>query len=335
MPVDFFIKRVLQIIPTLIGLSIVIFLISRVLPGDPARVALGVEATAEQVEQLRHEMRLDQPLHMQYYYYVRDLIKGQFGRSLTTHRDVGKDLKDRFPATFELTTLAMVFATLAGMLLGITAAVKKDGLADQLSRVIALAGVALPRFWLGILLQLVFAYYLGLLPTIGRGPAPPEQITGLYLLDSLLTWNLKAFLISLKHIALPAFTLSLSTLAQVMRLTRANMIDQMRRDYILAARSYGLPEKLITYKYMLKNAFTSTLTIIGLTYGFLLGNAFLVETVFAWPGMAQYGVQAVINKDFNAVVAVTMVIGAAYMLINLVVDVLYGYLDPRIRYGGE
>lgn len=334
MTLEYLAKRLLHTIPTLLGLSIMIFLISRVLPGDPVRVALGVEATQEQVEQMTREMRLDQPLHVQYICYLRDVMSGRLGRSIMTYRDVSKDLVERFPATLELTTLAMAFAVLVGMSLGIRAAVNKDGLADQVSRLVALSGVALPRFWLAILLQLVFAYYLGLMPTIGRGPAPPHT-TGMYLLDSLLACDWKAFLTSLKHIVLPAFTLSLATLAQVMRMTRSNMIDQMRQDYILAARSYGLPERLITHSYMLRNAFTSTLTIIGLTYGFLLGNAFLVETVFAWPGMAQYGVQAVINKDFNAVVAVTMVVGIAYVFINMIVDMLYGYLDPRIRYGGE
>ncbi len=332
---DYLIKRLLHVIPVLLGLSILIFVISRVMPGDPVRLALGPEATKEQIEQLRQEMGLDQPLHLQYVNYVKGVAHGNLGQSLRTHRDVSKDLIERFPATLELTAVAMVFAVLLGVPLGVRAAIRQDKAEDQVSRLIALSGVALPRFWLGILLQLVFAYYLGLLPTIDRAASPPEHITGLYLLDSVLTWNWRAFWDSLVHIALPAFTLSLATLAQIMRLTRASMIDQMRQDYVMAARTYGLPEGLITYKYMLKNAFTSTLTIIGLTYGFLLGNAFLVETVFSWPGMAQYGVQAVIYKDFNAVVAVTMVIGTAYVLVNLVIDMLYGYLDPRVKYGGE
>jgi len=332
---DFLVRRILHMIPVLIGLSLLIFVVSRVMPGDPVRLALGPEATIEQIEQLRHEMGLDRPLHIQYLNYLEGVAEGNLGRSLRTQRDVAKDLAERFPATLELTTVAMGFAMLLGVPLGVAAAMKKDRLEDQASRVVALSGVALPRFWLGILLQLLFAYYLGWLPTIGRAASPPEMVTGLYLLDSILTWNWPAFWDSLTHIALPAFTLSLATLAQIMRLTRANMIDQMRQDYTLAARAYGLPQSLITYKYMLKNAFTSTLTIIGLTYGFLLGNAFLVETVFSWPGMAQYGTQAVIYKDFNAVVAVTMVVGIAYVSVNLLVDILYGYLDPRIKYGGD
>jgi len=332
---DYLVKRLLYVIPVLIGLSILIFTISRVMPGDPVRLSLGPEATKEQIEKLRHDMGLDEPLHIQYWNYMKGLASGELGRSLRTHRDVANDILERFPATFELTTVAMIFAVALGVPLGVRAAIRKDSWEDQLSRLITMTGVALPRFWLGILLQIVFAYQLGLLPTIGRASIAPEHITGLFIVDSILTADWRALVDSIIHIALPAFTLSLATLAQIMRLTRASIIDELRQDYILAARAYGLPDGLVTYKYMLKNAFTSTLTVLGLTYGFLLGNAFLVETVFAWPGMAQYGVQAVIYKDFNGVVAVTMVVGLAYVLANLVIDMLYGYLDPRIKYGGD
>lgn len=329
----YLIRRILHIIPVMVGLSILIFAVSRVIPGDPVRLALGPEATTEQVEQLRHQMGLDRPLHVQYLNYVGGLLRGDFGYSLRTHRNVTKDLKDFFPATLELTTVAMALSIAVGVPLGIISAVRKDSIGDHSSRIIALAGVALPRFWLAILLQLAFAYHLGLLPTIGRGPAPPVQITGLYLLDSLLALDFRAFTVSAKHIAMPALALSVGTLAQIMRLIRASMIDEMRRDYALAARSYGLPANLIIYKYLLKNAFTATLTIIGLSYGFLLGNAFLVEYVFAWPGLAFYGVDALLFKDFNGVIAVTLVVGMAYAVVNLLVDILYGYIDPRVRYG--
>lgn len=320
-------------IPVMVGLSILIFVISRVMPGDPVRLALGPEANIEQIEQLRRLMGLDKPVHVQYLSYVSGVFRGDFGYSLLTRRAVAQDLKDFFPATFELTTLAMILSILLGVPLGVRAAVRKDSMEDHLNRVVALAGVALPRFWLAILLQLAFAYHLGLLPTIGRGPAPATHITGLYLLDSLLTLDFNAFLVSLKHLAMPAFALSVGTLAQIMRLIRASMIEEMRRDHALAARSYGLPSNLIIYRYLLKNAFTSTLTIIGLSYGFLLGNAFLVERVFAWPGLAFYGVDTLLAKDFNGVIAVTLVVGVAYAVTNLLVDILYGYIDPRIRYG--
>mgnify|MGYP000005846351 CR=1 FL=1 len=328
----YLLRRLLHIVPVLLGLSVLIFVISRVIPGDPVRLALGTEATQEQVEALRRQMGLDRPLHVQYLTYLAGALRGDFGYSLRTHRSVSRDLVEFLPATVELTTVAMGLAVALGVPLGVLAAVHKDGPADHLSRLLALVGVALPRFWLAILLQLAFAYHLRLLPTIGRGPAPPVRVTGLYLVDSLLAGDPGAFLVALKHLAMPAFALSVGSLAQVMRLIRAGMIEEMRRDYAVAARSYGLPENLIVFKYLLKNAFTATLTVIGLSYGFLLGNAFLVETVFAWPGLAFYGVDALLFKDFNGVIAVTLVVGVAYAVVNLLTDILYGYLDPRIRY---
>lgn len=329
---DFIIKRTLQMIPVLIGLSILIFTLSRVMPGDPVRLALGPEASEAQIEKMRDKLGLDDPLPIQYLNYMKGVFQGDLGESLRTNRNVADDLKDKLPATFELTTVAMLIAILIGVPLGVVSAVRKDKWEDHITRVIALSGVALPRFWLGILLQIVFAYWFSLLPTVGRGDIVPTTITGMRLFDSLITFNFPAFINSFKHIILPAFTLSLATLAQIMRLTRSNMIDQVSKDYTLAAKAYGLPKRMVVYKYMLKNAFTSTLTIIGLTYGFLLGNAFLVEAVFSWPGMAQYGIQAVIYKDFNAIVGVTMVVGIAFAVGNLIVDILYGYLDPRIKY---
>ncbi|TMJ11111.1 MAG: ABC transporter permease [Bacillati bacterium ANGP1] len=328
----YLLRRTLHIIPVLFGLSILIFVVSRVIPGDPVRLALGLEATGEQVEQLRRQMGLDRPLVAQYFAYFAGAVRGDFGYSLRTHRNVAQDLLDFFPATLELTSVAMLISVVVGVPLGILAAVRKDQGPDHVSRIVALIGVALPRFWLAILLQLALAYQLRLLPTIGRGPAPPVHVTGLFLVDSLVALRLDAFWTSLKYLAMPAFALSVGTLAQVMRLIRAGMIEEMRRDYALAARSYGLPPNLIIYKYLLKNAFTATLTILGLSYGFLLGNAFLVEAVFAWPGLAFYGVDALRYKDFNGVIAVTIVIGAAYALVNLATDILYGYVDPRVRY---
>ena len=319
-------------IPVLLGLSILIFFLSRVMPGDPVRLALGPEATQEQITQYRHELGLDMPLPQQYLRYMAGLVTGHLGRSLRTNHDVSQDLAETFPATLELVLASMVIAVCVGVPLGVIAGIRKDKWEDQLTRVVALGGIAMPRFWLGILLQLLFASVFHLLPAIGRGDIHPAHITGLYLLDSLLTGNIPAFGSSLKAILLPAVTLSLASMAQIMRLTRANMLEETRRDYILASTAYGVPRFLVVVKYMLKNAFGTTLTTIGLTFGYLLGNAFLVEVVFAWPGMASYGVEAVIGKDFNAVVGVTMVIGVMFLATNLIVDLLYGWLDPRIKY---
>jgi len=330
----FLTKRLTYMIAVLIGLSMLIFLLARVLPGDPARLTLGPDATEEQVQQLRHKLGLDQPIYMQYYMFIKGLLRGRLGMSLITKRDVSTELLQRFPATFELVAVAMTIAVLGGIPLGIISAVHKDRLIDQFSRLFAFAGVSLPRFWIGIMFQIVFAYSLGLLPLAGRigiGSEPPTHITGLYLIDSLINLNFKAFTDSSIHIVLPAITLSLSPLAQTTRLIRASMIEQLNKDYTIVSRIIGIPENLNTYKYMLRNAFTSSLTVIGLTFGWMLGNAFIVEQVFAWPGMARYGVNSVLRNDFNAIVGVVLVIGLGYLLINFLVDLLYGYLDPRIR----
>ena len=316
----------------LVGISLLIFFLARVMPGDPARLALGPEATKEQVKALRHKLGLDQPLYTQYYVFLKGLFKGELGMSLVTKRDVSKDLIQRLPATLELVVAALTIAVLGGIPLGILSALHKDRTIDQLSRIFAFAGVSFPRFWIGIMFQISLAYTLGLLPITGRiSGDPPAHISGLYLLDSLLTKDFPAFIDSLKHILLPAITLSLSPLAQITRLIRASMIEQLRKDYTVVSRIIGMPENLNIYKYMLKNAFTATLTVIGLLFGWLIGNAFVVEQVFSWPGMARYGVNSVLRSDFNAVVGVTLVVGVGYVLINFIVDLLYGYLDPRIR----
>lgn len=332
---EYLVKRLLYTIPVLVGLSLLIFILSRVIPGDPVRLALGPEATEEQVQALRHELRLDRPLAGQYLHWLAGIFRGDLGMSLRTRRNVAQDLREFFPATLELTTLAMLVAIAVGVPLGVAAAVRKDRATDHLSRILALYGVALPRFWLAILLQLLFAYELGLLPLVGRGPGPGTQITGLFLLDSVLTLDWEGFWTSLKHLALPVISLSLGSMAQIMRLTRSSMIEELRKDYVVAATAYGLPRAVVVYRYALKNAISSTLTVVGLSYGFLLGNAFLVETVFSWPGMASYGVQSVLYKDFNAVVGVTMVVGVVFAVANFLVDICYGYLDPRIKYGEE
>jgi peptide/nickel transport system permease protein len=308
------------------------------MPGDPARLALGPEATTEQVQKLREELGLNLPIHIQYLHYMQGVFRGQLGKSLYTDRDVIIDLIEYFPATFELITVAMILAVLIGVPLGIISAIRKDQWEDHFSRIFALSGVSMPRFWIGILFQLILAYHLGLLPVAGRiatDMPPPTRITGLLLVDSLLTGNLTAFKSSLIRIVMPALTLSLSPIAQLMRVVRASMIEQMRKGYILTARANGMPENLLIYKYMLKNAFTAALTIIGLLYGFFLAGSFVVETVFSWPGMARYGVRAFIYKDFNAIIGVVLVIAVVYAVINFLVDIGYGLLDPRIRLGAE
>lgn len=332
--VDYLIRRALQSIPVVFGLSVLIFTISRVIPGDPVRLALGPEASEQQVEALRTEMGLDQPLPLQYVDWLIGVLQGDWGMSLRTNNNVFNDIVARLPATFELVVVTLFFAVLLAIPFGVVAGTNKDHWQDHLSRITALFGVSMPRFWVAIVLQIIFVVSLGLLPLSGRlsdGVAPPPAVTHLYLVDSLLAGQWATFVDAVKHLILPALALGLATLAQVMRLIRSDMIDEQRKDYVLAAQAYGLPNNLIEYKYMLRNAFTSSLTVIGLQFGFLLGNAFLVEIVFAWPGMARYGVNAILYQDFNAIVGVTIVVGIGFVAANFIVDLLYGYLNPRVR----
>ena len=332
--VNYLIRRALQSIPVIFGLSMLIFVISRVIPGDPVRLALGPEASDQQVEALKTEMGLDEPIPVQYVDWLIGVIQGDWGMSLRTNNNVFNDIIARLPATFELVVLTLFFAVLLAIPFGVIAGTNKDHWQDHVSRITALFGVSMPRFWVAIVLQIIFVVTLGLLPLSGRlsdGVEPPPDVTHLYLVDSLIAGQFGTFVDAVKHLILPVFALGLATLAQVMRLIRSDMIDEQRKDYVLAAQAYGLPNNLIEYKYMLRNAFTSSLTVVGLSFGFLLGNAFLVEIVFAWPGMARYGVNAILYQDFNAIVGVTIVVGVGFVTANFVVDLLYGYLDPRVR----
>jgi len=331
----FVMRRLFYLIFVVISISIVIFLLVRVIPGDPVRLALGQAASKETIEQMRKELGMDKPLLIQYKRFVENIFKGKLGISLKTRKDVSQDLKPKIPATLELIFVAFVIAIVIGTPLGIISAVRQNRTIDYLSRLFALTGVSFPEFWMGIMFQIIFAYSLGLLPLIGRiSGNPPQLITGFYIIDSILTGNFTALKDTLVHLVLPALTLSLSPMAQVCRLSRANMIEELRKDYTIVSRTLGLPEWLNLGKYMLKKAFTATLTIIGFAMGVTLGGAFVVETVFAWPGMARYGANAIIAKDYNAIVAVVVIICICFSLINFVVDLLSRYLDPRIGLRG-
>jgi peptide/nickel transport system permease protein len=316
---------------TLIGISVLIFTLSRVIPGDPIRLALGPEAKIEQVEMMRRTLGFDKPFYVQYYELVKNLCRGQVGIALNTRRDASLDVIEYAPATIELITVALVISVFLGIILGVIAALHQNTLVDHLSRVVVFGGISFPQFYSGILLQLLFAWSLSLLPFVGRiDGTPPNHITGFYLIDSLLAMDPRAFFNSLKHIILPATTLSMSMVAQVSRLIRANMVEELRKDYIVVAKILGMPKILLVYKYMLKNALSSTVTIIGLSFGFLLGNAFVVEVVFAWPGLASYGVRAMLFTDFNGMIAVTLAVGIAVVIVNFITDLIYVRLDPRI-----
>lgn len=332
--VTFLRRRLLEAVPTLFGLSVLIFLLTRVLPGDPVKLMLGPGATQEQIRQLRRELGFDQPLYVQYVDWLAGFLQGDWGYSIVTNQNVFEDIALRLPATFELVVVGLAIAVVVATPLGVIAGMSKDRWPDHVSRVGALIGISMPAFWIGILFQISLGLHFGLFPISGRltstVPAPPA-VTHMYLVDSLIAGQLGTFTNALHHIFLPAITLALASIAEIMRLIRSEVIDISRKEYIMASRIYGLPSVLIQFKYVLKNSFSSSLTVIGLTFALLLGNAFVVEIVFAWPGMARYAIRAIGARDFNAVVAVVMVTGASYVFINLVVDLLYGYLDPRIR----
>jgi peptide/nickel transport system permease protein len=331
----YILRRLLLVVPILVGLSLLTFIISHLVPGDPVQLAAGPQASRADIERLRAEYGLDQPLPVQYVVYVSNLLRGDWGRSVLSRRPVAEDLRVFFPATLELVIAAMVSAIALGIPLGIISAVYRDRWPDNLSRIGSLAAISLPRFFLALLLQLAFAMSLALFPLGGRFPTlepPPQTVTGFILLDSLLAGSAHAFALALQHMVLPAFALSLSPLATITRMMRASVLEALQQDYVLTERALGLPMRLILFKYVFKNAFISTLTIIGLYFGFLLGGSVLVETVFDWPGIGLYATKSVLSLDFQPIMGVTLLIGITFVLVNLVVDVLYGVFDPRIRY---
>jgi peptide/nickel transport system permease protein len=318
----------------LFGLICLTFAIANIAPADPAALAAGPDAGRSQIEQARREYGLDKPLPEQFLRYVTDLTHGEFGRSVATGRSVGRDLARYFPATLELCLLAMTIGLVVGISLGMLSALFKDRWLDHATRIFAVSGIALPPFWFGLLLQLGFAVWLGWLPTSGRidvSTEPGEPITGLLLFDALLRGDGALFGQSLAHILLPALVLSLPCLASILRVNRSEMVEALRADYVIAARAHGVsPWRLVTV-HALKNAMLPTLAIIGLRWGWMMSSTVLVETVFDWPGIGLYAVSSAIAGDFKPVMGVTLIVGLNFMLVNLVVDLLYGVLDPRLR----
>jgi peptide/nickel transport system permease protein len=329
---DEFIQKAPLHVFVLVGVSILMFFLVRVIPGDPIANVLGPMATKETVEKMRHEMGLDRPIYIQYLYYVKGIARGDLGMSLVEQRPIATIIKEKLPATAELVLLSIALAVILAIPLGVNSALHSNKFTDHINRIIALFGLSFPQFWIGIMLQLLFGYALAYLPLTGRiSGAPPDPITGFYLIDSVLTVNFRAFWDSFIHILMPTIVLCLGPLATITRLIRANMIDQMNKDYINISRATGMPKPLISYKYMLRNAFSSALTMIGFLIPLMLGTAFVVEKVFAWPGIARYGADAILSNDFNGVVGVTLVISLVFVIVNFAVDELYGVLDPRIR----
>ena len=318
----------------LAGLLCLTFAISHVMPGDPARLAAGPDANQSMVDTLRAKYGLDRPLGVQFARYVAGLARGDLGESLRSRQAVGDDLLRYFPNTFELVTLALLLAVALGVPLGMLSAVYRDTWVDHWTRVVSVSGVALPAFWLGLMLQLLLALHLGWLPLGGRlglTAAPPEPITHLLFVDALLRGEWRTLGDALAHAVLPVVTLCFPALASILRVNRAEMLETLGQDYIKTARAQGFSGFRVVTKYALRNAMIPTLTMIGLRYGWMLGGTILVETVFDWPGIGLYAVNAAVSSDFQPIMGVTLLIGLNFMLANLLVDLAYGWLDPRIR----
>jgi peptide/nickel transport system permease protein len=333
----FLLRRVLWSLLVLFGLSVVIFLIARVVPGDPARMALGPTASADQVADLQEKLGLNLPLIQQYGLFLGGLAQGELGRSLLTEQSVNNDIAETFPATLELVLMTILIAFALGVPLGVAAARWKDRWPDALVRALAITGAVMPSFFVALLLQVLAGYVLQVLPTTGR--LPPDMAfagpTGLHVLDGILTGRWDVVGQALRHLLLPSLALALATMGQIARITRASMIDVGRQDYIEAARAFGVPGRVRLFKYQLRPAFVPPMTILGLEFASLIGGAFVVELIFSWPGMAAYGIRAITQKDLNAIMGVVMVSGAFFVVVNLIIDVLVGVVDPRVRIRGR
>jgi peptide/nickel transport system permease protein len=327
------IRRLISLAFVIFGLTLIVFVVSNVVPADPAQVAAGLTARKEQVEQVRKQLGLDRPLYEQYLRYLSRLVRGDLGISLLTRRPVVNDIKIFFPATLELTLVATLMFLVLGMPLGVLAAISNGRWPDLISRLVAIVGMGLPAFWLGLMAQVVFFRWLGWFPAIGRiAPSVdiPTQITGLYLVDSLLTLDWKAFGSSLRHIFLPASVLALARFGVTIRFVRASMLEVLGSDYIRTARAKGLGERSVLVAHALRNALIPVTTMTGLQFGWLLGGTVLVETVFSWPGLGVYAIESIGSLDFTATMAVTLILAIVFVLVNTIVDMLYGVLDPRI-----
>lgn len=330
----YILKRLALLLPVILGVSILVFLVMHVFTTDPASIILGQHATAEQVANLREELGLNKPLYVQYFDFIGGVFKGSLGNSLITKTSVTGEILARFPATIELAVAAIIIASIVGVIVGVISAVKQNSIVDYLSMIGALLGVSMPIFWLGLMLIVLFSVKLHWLPVSGRIQIgmEPAHITGFYLLDSLITGNMTAFKSSLQHLALPAIALASYSTAIIARMTRSTMLEIVKQDYIRTARAKGLFEKVVILKHALRNALIPITTVIGLQLGSLLGGAVLTETVFSWPGIGSYTIDAIMKSDYPVVQGAVMILAIVFVLVNLVVDLLYAYLDPRIKY---
>jgi len=332
--VRYIFKRLVQGVFVLLGISILIFVLSRVVPGDPGRLALGPRATQEAVDELNRELYMDKPLPVQYAYWLRDVFHGDFGESIVTKRSVSTDVVQFLPATLELVLIAGCFMVMGALLLGKLAARYKDSLIDSLVRFLSYTGIAIPSFVVAILFLLLFGYVWKVLPVLGRlsaGVAAPPSVTGFYIIDALLSGQPATAWDAFLHLMLPALALSFGGMFQDARLLRNALTENAGKEYMIVSKSYGLPRRKLMGKYLMKSSAASVITVMGLDFAAMVGNAFLVEKIFNWPGLSRYGINAMLNKDLNAICAVILIIGIVFLIVNLIVDLIIALIDPRIR----
>ncbi|OUQ86081.1 peptide ABC transporter permease [Brevibacillus brevis] len=328
------IRRILMLIPVLVGMSIIVFSIIRAIPGDPALTILGEKATPQAIADIREALGLNNPWYIQYFDYIKNILSGNLGESLQTNAPISDEIIPYLAATTELTIVSMLIAVFIGVNAGILSAWKQNSWFDYCAMLIALVGVSMPIFWLGLMEQWVFAQELKWLPSVGRDNSrnPIEAITHFYILDTMMAGRWDQLWEVIKHLILPGIALGTIPMAIIARITRSSMLEVMRADYVRTARAKGLTQFWVVYKHALKNALIPVLTVIGLQTGLLLGGAVLTETIFGWPGVGRYIVTAIGNRDYPVIQSGILVIATIFVLINLLVDLLYAHIDPRIKY---
>jgi peptide/nickel transport system permease protein len=327
-------RRLLHLIPVLLGMVFIVFLIIRAIPGDPAQVILGQQASEQAMADLTEKLGLNDPWYVQFFDYVKGLLTGDLGESLRTKRAIADEVWPYLAATFELAIFAMIIAVIVGMNAGIISAWFQNSWFDYIAMVVALVGVSMPIFWLGLMEQWIFSIQLDLLPTSGRQEVrdPINVITNFYLIDTLIQGRFDQFLTVLKHLILPGIALATIPMAIIARMTRASMLEVMRSDYIRTARAKGQKMFVVVYKHALKNALIPVLTVIGLQLGMLLGGAILTETIFSWPGIGRYIYEAIGYRDYPVIQSGILIVAFIFIMINLIVDILYSFIDTRIKY---
>lgn len=330
----YIIRRLLIVIPVIIGVSAVVFFLIRAIPGDPALILLGEHSNEESVAKIRAQLGLDKPKIIQFFYFLINIAKGDFGRSFVTNELVVVEISKHFPATLELTVCSMIFGSTVGLILGVTAATHRNSVIDYITTVVSVAGISMPIFWLGLMVIILFSIKLPIFPISGR--LDPVIIfkgrTGLIILDSLLQGNWTVFKDAIYHLFLPSLCLGTIPLASIARMTRSSMLEVLNQDFIRTAKAKGLPARSIIYVHALRNALIPIVTVIGLQFGGLLGGAVLTETIFAWPGIGRLSVEAINARNYPVIQGCIIFFAFIFVMINLLVDILYAFVDPRIRY---